>query len=226
MNKKLKAKAFCLNCNKEFEYYKSNSKGKFCSMQCYSKFLENKRHIIKCLTCGKEMKVAEWESDRKYCSRKCADKGHEKNYKYICKTCGVEFISKSKHAKCCSVQCGAIQGNIAAKKKLKYTNTRPEKEFETLLKQEGIKYTKQKMVEWKHGWKKFYDFYIVDKNILIEIDGAYWHGLNLKYDQLNDQQRQTRDNDIIKNQLAIDRDYKLIRIWENEIQTFNINQIK
>lgn len=59
----------------------------------------------------------------------------------------------------------------------------------------------------------------------MEIDGIYWHGKGLADSELNNQQTKTRENDKIKNQLAKDQNYKLIRIWEDEIESFNIETI-
>ena len=73
--------------------------------------------------------------------------------------------------------------------------------------------------------QKWYDFYLFDFNLLIEIDGTYWHGKNLKYNELNKQQIITRNNDVIKNDLAKYKNYNLLRIWSDEIKNFNVKKI-
>lgn len=83
----------------------------------------------------------------------------------------------------------------------------------------------QYWVEWKHGWKKFYDFYLPKYDALIEVDGVYWHGKNLDYNDLNSTQKHTRNNDIVKNALAKEHNYKLIRVWEDEIDNFDVNKL-
>jgi len=113
------------------------------------------------------------------------------------------------------------RSNLAGKNR-KYTKTKPELHFMELLDKNNIEYKFQHWVEWKHGWKKFYDFYIPNKNLLIEIDGVYWHGKDKIDDKLNNQQIQTRQNDAIKNELAKKRGYDLMRIWEDEIENFDI----
>ncbi len=78
-----------------------------------------------------------------------------------------------------------------------------------ILTKENIKFIKQYELE-----NKFYDFYIPDKNVLIEADGDFWHKQNLeecKYDF----QIEGYYNDLLKNQIAEKNGYKLIRIREN-----------
>jgi len=62
-----------------------------------------------------------------------------------------------------------------------------------------------------------YDFYIPSKNLLIEVDGDYWHGNTDKFPELNNMQRKNRGLDKLKSKHASDRNYTLIRFWENEI---------
>jgi very-short-patch-repair endonuclease len=110
--------------------------------------------------------------------------------------------------------------------KTKIKETKPELEFKQLLEINHISYVFQYAISWKNGWKKWYDFYIPKINTLIEIDGIYWHGKNILDEHLNNQQLQTRNNDRLKNELATQYNYNLIRIWSDEIQNFNINKLK
>lgn len=74
--------------------------------------------------------------------------------------------------------------------------------------------------------KAFYDFYLPDYNILIEVDGDFWHCHPIKYPQAeySTQQRNIiRDQE--KNQWAQDNGYKLLRFWEDDINN-NIKQVK
>ena len=74
------------------------------------------------------------------------------------------------------------------------------------------------------GYLQF-DFGIKDKRILIEIDGDYWHGNPLLFNvdgsdnkrKLNNQQLDKIEKDIKKTEFALKHNFKLIRIWENEI---------
>jgi very-short-patch-repair endonuclease len=74
--------------------------------------------------------------------------------------------------------------------------------------------------------KAFYDFYLPEYNILIEVDGDFWHChpdlfLNPKYES----QKYNLERDKEKNQWASENGYTLLRFWENDINN-NIKQVK
>jgi very-short-patch-repair endonuclease len=62
-----------------------------------------------------------------------------------------------------------------------------------------------------------YDFYIPSKNILIEVDGDYWHAHPDKYVELNNMQKKNKGLDKLKTKHAADRSYQLLRFWERDI---------
>jgi len=70
-----------------------------------------------------------------------------------------------------------------------------------------------------------YDFIIRGKRILIEVDGDYWHGNPDMYNldglngkkKLNKIQLNKKERDKEKEDWAISRGFKIIRIWEKEI---------
>lgn len=85
--------------------------------------------------------------------------------------------------------------------------------FEKLLKELNVKY----WCQYKIGGYRF-DFKIRGKKIIIETDGDYWHcnenkGFTPKYAA----QRQNIINDLIKNEVARDKGYMLLRFWEHEV---------
>lgn len=88
----------------------------------------------------------------------------------------------------------------------------PEKKFGELLTELGIEYEPSFPIG-----NKIYDFHIPSKNLLIEIDGIYWHGKGLSDNELNEIQSHNRKNDDIKNRLAQENGYTIRRIWEDEI---------
>lgn len=67
---------------------------------------------------------------------------------------------------------------------------------------------------------RFYDFYLPDYRILIEIDGDYYHSNPDKYkeEDLNRMQKHNKKVDEYKNKWALMRGIPLIRIWENDIR--------
>lgn len=100
-------------------------------------------------------------------------------------------------------------------------NTKPELDIKQYLDTENINYIQQYPISGSH-----YDFYLPCCNILIEVDGCYWHGKNLNDNELNEQQKNTRKNDYKKNSLAKQHNIMLLRIWEDEINTSFFNKIK
>ena len=93
----------------------------------------------------------------------------------------------------------------------KQYDTKPELEFKRFLDLHDIKYNCQHIIPTTTGsWT--YDFIIIDKNILVEIDGEYWH--TKSKEQVN--------RDIIKSKIARDNGYILARISDKD---FNLNII-
>lgn len=95
---------------------------------------------------------------------------------------------------------------------VKGKNTKPEIEVKQILENHNIKYEPQYQLE-----TKLYDFYIPQKNLLLEVDGIYWHAKNLPHKDMSAMQIRHRKNDIFKNKLAKQYKYNLIRVWEDEI---------
>jgi very-short-patch-repair endonuclease len=85
--------------------------------------------------------------------------------------------------------------------------------FEKLLIGLGIEYESQYPIK---GY--LYDFYIPNKNVLIEVDGDWFHFNKNIYDEVTSIiQESVMENDKIKNMIAKDEGYILIRFWENDI---------
>lgn len=102
------------------------------------------------------------------------------------------------------------------KKKIVGKRTTPEIKAAELLTELGIKYREQWHVPYMATWRMF-DFYLPELNILLEIDGTYWHAKGVAEDKLNATQRKNKKNDNIKNELAKSKGYTLVRIWSDDI---------
>ena len=94
----------------------------------------------------------------------------------------------------------------------KSRNTKPERLVKFILDNNKIIYEFQYQLD-----NKSFDFYIPEKNLLIEVDGVYWHSKNLRKNEMNAMQIRHHHNDIIKNKLAKKSNYNIIRVWEDEI---------
>jgi very-short-patch-repair endonuclease len=86
--------------------------------------------------------------------------------------------------------------------------------FQQMLVALGVDFTNQFSVQ---GY--CYDFSITDKNILIEVDGDWWHcNPELNINPIYESQQHTVQHDKIKNKVAADNGYTLLRFWENDIK--------
>lgn len=67
---------------------------------------------------------------------------------------------------------------------------------------------------------RFYDFYLPNSNLIIEIDGDYWHGNPNKYDQenLRGHQKRAQRIDEHKTKWALLHGHPIIHIWEEDIR--------
>ncbi len=91
--------------------------------------------------------------------------------------------------------------------------TWPELEFERLLEDLGVEFRTQEIVGGK-----IFDFYIPSENLLVEIDGDYWHGNPKYYARPNKMQNTNRKNDRKKNLIAEQNGYKISRVWESDLK--------
>jgi very-short-patch-repair endonuclease len=87
---------------------------------------------------------------------------------------------------------------------------------ENILDKLGVYYTQQ--FEAK-SIGRFYDFYLPESQVLIEVDGSYWHSDPSIYkDNLTITQKRNKRVDKIKDTWALINGYVLIRIWESDIR--------
>ena len=80
----------------------------------------------------------------------------------------------------------------------------------------GILYRFQYFIT-ENGVCKSYDFKIKEKPLILEVDGDFWHGNPEKenhYKKVNE----IRENDKLKEEIALKRGIKVIRLWESDIK--------
>lgn len=119
----------------------------------------------------------------------------------IIKTWLSGWVGSEKHIQMCK------SNQLKAFKKSKCNKiSKPEKEFAKELKNKKIKFIQQYVV----GGYPF-DFYIPEENLLIEIDGVFYHPLN-EEDCIYEIQKHNFQRDIKKTKVAIDMGYELKRI--------------
>lgn len=239
--KKNRVARICINCKKENtnKLLKNQHCDECLDLLGIEKF-KNHNIVKKCEVCQILYSTTILNTHRKEtCSSKCQKILRfifRAKYSLVCKRCDLPSCSNQitmntlklniSENHYCSMKCVNIARSQKASEMRKCTGTKPELKFAELLKENNIDYCTQYWINWKRGWKKFYDFYLPNIDTLIEVDGVYWHGKNLDDDKLNEQQTKTRENDKVKNQLALDQNYRLIRIWEDEIDNFNFELLK
>ena len=91
----------CPVCKKVFAVFPSESRIKYCSIECYEKTLhgagnpnyKGKKVKVLCQQCGKELSVYPWRVKRgvKYCSFECRHEAEKDRVIRVCKQCGKEF---------------------------------------------------------------------------------------------------------------------------------------
>jgi len=103
---------------------------------------------------------------------------------------------------------------IASAKKMSNKMTAPERVFADMMKELGVEFESQKVIE-----NKIYDFYIPSKNMIVEVDGDYFHANPLIYESedLNKMQVRNVKNDAYKDVLAKGRGFELERVWEYDL---------
>lgn len=111
-----------------------------------------------------------------------------------------------------------IKKNIERSKKShpKYGTSKLEKKFaKEFLEKLGLKYEEQFYAE---SIKRFYDFYLPECRVLIEVDGDYWHSYGKVYEEMNPTQKKNARVDKIKNEWALAHGIPIVRIWEHDIR--------
>lgn len=110
-------------------------------------------------------------------------------------------------------------GEVKAKKmwreKYKNLGSGLSKKFKNLLDKWNYRYEEEFMLsDPMNNKKRFYDFYLSDYNLLIEVDGYHFHHKDSTFPRI----KERLENDIYKNKLAKKQGFKLVRIWEDKLE--------
>jgi len=118
------------------------------------------------------------------------------------------------------------------KSKKGYWSSKLETKIENVLKENNIIYTHQFIIKISNKKRKYFDFLLVEYNILIEINGDYWHANPTIY-KPNDiihynfgytKAKEIWEKDEIKKEIAEKNGYKIIYIWEKELNKLKTNK--
>lgn len=88
-----------------------------------------------------------------------------------------------------------------------------ERKFKNILNELKIQYEQY----YKIG-NRIYDFYLNKYNLIVETNGDYWHGNPKKFNILKEEQLNGRKRDVSKRKLALKYKYRIIFLWESEIE--------
>jgi very-short-patch-repair endonuclease len=101
------------------------------------------------------------------------------------------------------------------KKHQEYGTSKLEERFaHDFLDKLGVEYQYQ---YYASDIKRYYDFYLVNERVLIEVDGDFYHGYGKLYEDMSPMQKKNYRVDNIKNEWAAIHSIPLIRIWEHDI---------
>lgn len=192
----------CAYCGKSFELRPAKARDrKYCCHKCAVTDASQKTKRI-CLQCGNEF-WAKCDHVRNgmgfFCSRECFYQNRRDNkIKRVCECCGKEFsVSDSQYearaTRFCSTVCYFKTNSLSA--------TKIEIAVAKILTLLGEVYEEQKKFDRWHA-----DFYLPQRNLIIEVDGEYWHSLPKAID------RDKRKDDWFN-----DNGYKIARIPESKV---------
>jgi very-short-patch-repair endonuclease len=127
-------------------------------------------------------------------------------------------IIKNKSKKRTTPKAKTARGAVRHPHHQKYGTSKLEEDFaKNFLDKLGVKYVYQ--FEAK-DIGRFYDFYLPSHNLIIEVDGGYYHSDPRVVDEnkLNPMQKHNRRVDEYKNKWALAHGIPIMRIWEKDIR--------
>lgn len=230
-------KKICPQCGKEFECLKSKET-KFCSNECYINSRRTGTDII-CNNCGKVFYRRQYHIDRQkdknqnnFCSIQCQKEYlHKVRFELReCEICGASFeVSKLSKQRFCSDECQHVWqtknvGELNPRFESILTpcsyygsmslDSKPQLVVNDILDVLQVSYEREVDFEFFSV-----DNYLIDYNLIIEVQGDYWHTNPLKftsnvtnsqYDRIG---RDKAKHSYIKNQYGIECLY----LWESDI---------
>jgi G:T-mismatch repair DNA endonuclease (very short patch repair protein) len=109
-----------------------------------------------------------------------------------------------------------------AKQVFPIKDSKPELKIQGFLNELGIVFLKHKNMAIKHSYQC--DIFIPLMNLIIEIDGDYWHGNqnNPRHKILNKHQIEQREEDNIRTKELQEKGFRVLRLWESDIKKMSL----
>jgi len=203
---------FCLNCRKEISYYK-----KCCSYSCAIKYRwknyseEELKIIIEKLRLAHLGKKLSEEHRKNLSLAKKGKKLSEEHRKNV-----IKAITGNTRKPLSEEHKNKLRekSRIARSKQIfPVQDTSIEIKIQDFLKELNIIFLPHYYINIKHAYQV--DIFIPFINLIIECDGNYWHYYPLR-----------KNIDNIRTQELINAGFKVLRLWESEINSLSINEFK
>jgi len=217
----------CINCGNLFTVYSQNANQRCCSIACWSayrqkhkdlKFQSNQeKRLIKkvCIVCKNIFEVHPYRKNVSFCSKKC--KHDIGRLIKICPTCNNEFTTtKCENHTYCSLVCS--NKRFGAKRISKW-----QKYIFDKLKEHGFNVEVEMCVK-NETRKLFVDICLLDKKIIIECNGDYWHCNPVIYDasyfhsKIQKTASDIWEYDNQKKLFLQNMGYIVLVLWENDFE--------
>lgn len=192
----------CKICSKEFFAKAPLIKkgfGFYCSMDCWFSLFKEQRIEVKCKQCKKIFNVtrAVFKKHPQYCSKTCKDDFERDYIERTCRGCKQKFQLPRWEFK-------KGKGTFCTRECFKHYDG--ETSIERLVRLELRRLKEPFKQETKIG--RFYaDFYLPNRNLIIECDGEYWH-----------RSEKAQQKDLRKDELLLKMGYKILRLQEEMIK--------
>ena len=98
----------------------------------------------------------------------------------------------------------------------KRSMTKPEQQLRDILDELHVTYTPQFFIT-ENNQTFSYDFYLPEHQLIIEVDGDYWHGGPGVQEHWYGVET-TKATDVQKDMVAQQRGYKVLRLWESQLK--------
>ena len=199
----------CEICEKEFECRKLSTQ-RFCSNKCNSEWQKTivgelnpqfKSIKMPCTYCGKEIYVKPFKleiQEHFFCDEKCRKDWYANVYSQTDEWREKKRIDAVK----------ILESGVISK-----TNSKPQQLVDTILDKNNIKYEREK------GIKYYCIDNFLENNLMIEVQGDYWHCNPIKFhDKINKTQyeripKDKRKHTYVKNKYGIE----ILYLWESDI---------
>lgn len=201
----------CASCGTSF--YSSRPSQIYCCHKCGRDALRCR--AVQCDVC-KTVFQPTHDTSRRFCSRKCQGIAHRKGTIIKCIECGNSFYATIRAIAAgkayCSIRChNKALNRYNASRGHFVSNT--EKAFAKILESCQIEFKSQVVVD-----RLTCDFLIPSSNLIIEVNGDYWHGNPKTFPNPSPLQSERRRSDKRRDWVLRQFGFSVWHVWEDDIK--------